>query len=113
MKIGVGSQNFHSITGHAGKSRRFIIYVADGTGSVEERERLDLPKEMSLHEFRGIEHPLFELDALITGGCGQGFITRMSAAGVDVIATSETDPLKAVISYLQGRPLPPPAPHNH
>jgi len=37
----------------------------------------------------------------------------MASAGVEVIATSETDPLKAAMDYLQGRPLPPPAPHEH
>ncbi len=113
MKIGITSQNFRSITGHAGKTRRFLIYETDAAGGVHELERLDLPKEMSMHEFRGIEHPLFELHALLTGSCGQGFINRMARAGVEVIATAETDPLKAVMDYLQGRPLPPPAPHEH
>lgn len=113
MKIGVSSQNFRSITGHAGKSRRFIIFEPDGASGVREIDRLDLPKEMSMHEYRGPRHPLFELDALITGGCGRGFINRMAAAEVYVVATSETDPRKAVLDYLQGKPLPPPAPHEH
>ena len=46
MKIGVGSQNFRTITGHAGKTRRFLIYEA-GQAGIREIERLDLPKEMS------------------------------------------------------------------
>jgi len=113
MKIGITSQNFRTITGHAGKSRRFLIYSPQTDGSVQEVERLDLPKEMSMHEFRGDSHPLYELDVLITGGCGAGFIRRLGAYDVEVIATAETDPLKATSDYLAGRPLPPPEPHDH
>ncbi len=49
MKVGVTSQNFRTITGHAGKTRRFIIYEADNEG-IKEVERLDLPKEMAMHK---------------------------------------------------------------
>jgi hypothetical protein len=30
MRIGVTSQNFRTITGHAGKTRRFLVYQATG-----------------------------------------------------------------------------------
>jgi len=113
MKIGITSQNFRTVTGHAGKSRRFLIYSPGANGDLQEVERLDLSKEMSMHEFRGDTHPVYELDALITGGCGAGFIRRLGAYGVKVIATAESDPLKAATDYLAGRPLPPPAPHDH
>jgi len=113
MRIGVTSQNFRSITGHAGKTRRFLVYEARADGSIHETERLDLPKEMSMHEFRGDGHPIFELDVLITGGCGQGFRQRMAAQGVRVIATSETDPATAVSGIVAGAALPPPMPHEH
>ena len=113
MKIGITSQNFRTITGHAGKSRRFLVYLPQADGSLQEVERLDLPKEMSMHEFRGDSHPLYQLDVLITGGCGAGFIHRLGNFGVKVIATAETDPQKAAADYLAGRPLPPPAPHDH
>ena len=113
MKIGVTSQNFRTITGHAGKTRRFLIYESQQAVDFREVDRLDLPKEMSMHEFRGDRHPLDDLDVLITGGCGEGFIRRMSAKSVRVIATGETDPSTAVSDYLAGRPLPPPKPHEH
>jgi len=113
MKIGVSSQNFRTITGHAGKSRRFLVYTATENGEFKEEERIDLPKEMSLHEFRGDQHPLFELDVLITGGCGGGFYNRMAAYNVEVVATGETDPATAVSKYLKGEPLPPAKPHSH
>ncbi len=113
MKIGVSSQNFRTITGHAGKTRRFLIYSEDKTGTWVESERLDLPKEMSMHEFRGETHPIEVVDVLITAGCGQGFINKMSARGVKVVATSESDPLSAVQLYLSGNDLPAANPHQH
>jgi predicted Fe-Mo cluster-binding NifX family protein len=112
MKIGVTSQNFRTITGHAGRTRRFLVYEWSGA-EIRELDRLDLPKEMAMHEFRGDSHPLAELDVLITGGAGQGFVRRMAAQGVRVVATAETDPMKAVSELVAGRPLPPPMPHEH
>lgn len=111
--IGISSQNFRTITGHAGKARRFLLYEISGHDQVEETGRLDLPKAMSMHEFRGEEHPLFGLDVVITGGCGNGFIRRLSTKGVTVVATSETDPTQAVRLVAAGKPLAPPMPHDH
>jgi predicted Fe-Mo cluster-binding NifX family protein len=114
MKIAVASQNFRSITQHAGKSRRFLIFEQDATtGEVQEIARLDLPKDMSMHEFRGVDHPLFEMDCLIAGSGGQGFIQRMARAGVQVVITSEQDPITAVTAVIEGKPLPAAAPHHH
>jgi predicted Fe-Mo cluster-binding NifX family protein len=113
MRIGVSSQNFRTITGHAGKARRFIIYDARQDGSVQEIERLDMPKTMSLHEFRGEEHPLFALDTVITASCGAGFVSRLAAKGVRVVATSETDPVAAAQAIATGQALPAPLPHEH
>lgn len=113
MKIGVTSQNFRTITGHAGKTRRFLIYSKNEQGEWRESERLDLPKEMSMHEFRGVKHPIEVVDILITAGCGAGFIRKMQARGVEVITTSESDPLLAATQYASGQDLPPAVPHSH
>jgi predicted Fe-Mo cluster-binding NifX family protein len=113
MKIGVTSQNFRTITGHAGKTRRFMVYSEDGQGQWHELDRIDLPREMSMHEFKGIEHPIDELDVLITASCGGGFIRKMAKRGVDVIQTAETDPVSAVTRLMSGLPLKPPLPHEH
>lgn len=97
MKVGISSQNFKTITGHAGKARRFIIYEVDVQQQITPLEELDLPKEMSMHEWHGKgQHPLFDLDVLITASCGEGFKNRMSREGVSVHVTDETNPLKAV-----------------
>jgi predicted Fe-Mo cluster-binding NifX family protein len=115
MRIAVTSQNFRSITGHAGKSRRFIVYDVVAGGEPSEVQRLDLPKEMSLHEYHGDDHPLFGLglNAIITGGAGGGFIHRMARQGIEVLATGETDIGVALAALAAGQPLPPAAPHEH
>lgn len=103
MKIGITSQNFRTITGHAGKGRRFIIFTIEEGQPPKETDRLDLPKAMSLHAWDGTgEHPLFQLDYLITAGCGEGFIRRMAREGVQVKVTSVTDPELAVQAFIDG-----------
>lgn len=97
MKVGISSQNFRTITGHAGKARRFFVYEVDAQRQIVPQEKLDLPKEMSMHEWHGEgPHPLFDLDVLITASCGEGFKHRMSKAGITVHVTDEIDPLQAV-----------------
>ena len=113
MKIAVTSQNFRTITGHAGKTRRFLMFCGDSASDLAECERLDLPRDMSMHAFQGDVHPVDSADVLITAGCGDGFKRRMAARGIRVVTTSETDPLKAAQAVLAGTPLPPPVPHDH
>jgi predicted Fe-Mo cluster-binding NifX family protein len=113
MKIAITSQNFRTVTGHAGKTRRFLVYEADGE-NVREVGRLDLPKEQSFHELHGdAPHPIDGVDVLVTGGCGENFVARMARRGIRVVATGETDPLTAATLVSTGRPLPPAAPHDH
>jgi len=113
MKIGVSSQNFRTITGHAGKARRFFVFEQLTDGTLHKLERIDLPKEMALHGYSQDDHPLFELDVLVTAGCGSGFINRMATHNVQVIATSETDPKEVVEKLLAGKAISPPAPPEH
>ncbi len=76
-------------------------------------DRFDLPKELSIHEFRGDgPHPLYSVQAVIAGGAGAGFVRRMAEHGVIAVATSETDPASAVAQFLAGV-LPEAAPHDH
>lgn len=102
MKIAVASQNFKSVTGHAGKSRRFIIFDIDTPCGPEKVERLELSVEMSVHEFSGGSHPLDDMNVIIAASAGQGFIARMARRGVQVITCGEREPHKAVRAYLTG-----------
>ncbi len=113
MKIAITSQNYRTITGHAGKSRRFLTYSVNDDGHWQELERLDLPKEMSLHEYHGEDHPAYNFDVIITAGCGDNFIRRMQQHGVEVLATGETDPLSALQMIIRKQPLPPAGSREH
>ena len=112
MKIAVSSQNFRTVTAHAGKARRFIVFDLATPCTPREVERLELPRELALHEYRGLDHPLFAMDAVITGGAGDGFVRRLGARGIEVVLTGETDPLQAVHDYVAGI-VKPPLPHEH
>ncbi|MCU7834598.1 MAG: nitrogen fixation protein [gamma proteobacterium symbiont of Taylorina sp.] len=113
MKIAVTSQNFRTITGHAGKTRRFIVYQAKENDVPVEIERLDLAKEMSMHAWQGGAHPIDVVDVLITAGCGEGFIHKMAYRNIQVIRTSEADPVTAVTAIIKGQSLPDPEAHHH
>ncbi len=102
MKVAVTSQNFRTVTAHAGKTRRFLIFDISCPCSPREIDRLDLDKDMSFHAFRGNLHPIDGVTALITGGAGEGFRARMAQRDIELIVTGETDPLQAVVDYTQG-----------
>lgn len=106
MRIAVTSQNFRTVTGHAGRARRFIVFEAGGQEVPREIERLDLDAEMAMHGYgRNAAHPLDTMKVLITGGAGEGFVRNMAARGVMVVATAETDPKLAVEAFFAGRVL--------
>jgi predicted Fe-Mo cluster-binding NifX family protein len=113
MLIAIASQNLHTITGHAGMSRRFIVFDAAPGKTPHVVDHLDLPKEQSIHAFQGEgSHPLDAVDVVIAASAGAGFIARMAARGVKAVVTSETDPTTAVVDYLAGT-LAAAAPHEH
>jgi predicted Fe-Mo cluster-binding NifX family protein len=96
VKIAVTSQNFRTVTGHAGKARRFLVFDVDEGGVITPAERIDLPKEMSLHEYKGDDHPIFDMDVVITQSCGDGFGHRLAKHQVRLLLSEEEDPGEAV-----------------
>ncbi|MFA7281029.1 MAG: nitrogen fixation protein [Sterolibacterium sp.] len=103
MRIAVTSQNFKSVTGHAGRAHRFIVFEAQGVEPAREVDRLDLDETITIHGFDPrAAHPLDRMDVLITAGAGAGLIRRLAARGVLVVATDESDPVRAVEAYLSG-----------
>jgi hypothetical protein len=95
MRIGVSSQNYRTVSGHAGHSRRFIVYESTARGGIVEVERLELPKAMAMHTYRGDIHPLFGLDMLVTAECDLSFRRRLARHGVCVVTTDARDPARA------------------
>ncbi|EEW26178.1 NifB/NifX family molybdenum-iron cluster-binding protein [Rhodobacter ferrooxidans] len=113
MRFAIASQNFRTVTGHAGKTRRFLVYEAETGQTPREVERFDLPKDLSIHEFRGDgPHPLDSVAVVIAASAGDGFVRRLAARGVIAVATAETDPVAAITGYLAGS-LSAAAPHDH
>jgi predicted Fe-Mo cluster-binding NifX family protein len=109
MKIAVSSQNFRTITGHAGKAQRFLIYQVNSNGEVVELERLEIPQEMTFHELRGSEvvaHPLDQVKVLITGGAGVHFVQCLAQRGIEVCITAESEPLQAIRGFLTNSLVP-------
>ncbi len=102
MKIAVTSQNFRTVTGHAGRARRFLLFDVAADGTITEAGRLDLPIEQSFHEWRGsAPHPIDGVDVLISAEFGEGFAARMARRGIEAVMTTETEPLAAVRDYVQ------------
>ncbi len=110
MRIAVTSQNFRTVTGHAGRARRFLIYDAEPGAEPIEIARLDLPKELAMHEFHGAEpHPLDGVDVVLSQGFGDGFARRLAMRDILVFATGQIDPAEAVTAYLATRQMEPDA----
>lgn len=103
MRIAVTSQNFRTVTPHAGRARRFLVFEAEAGAEPKEVDRLDLAKELAMHDWHGTgAHPLDAVDVLIAGSFGEGFGQRMAARGIVALRTDKTDPLEAVKDYLAG-----------
>ena len=102
MKIAVTSQNRKTITGHAGKCRKFWIYEIDNK-TILKKTLLELALEQSLHESHGAgAHPLDGINVLISGGAGHGLIRRLNNMGIQGLVTAETEPDSAVADFLNG-----------
>jgi predicted Fe-Mo cluster-binding NifX family protein len=111
MRIAVTSQNFRTVTGHAGRARRFLIYDAELGAEPIEIARLELPKELAMHEFHGAgPHPLDGVDVVLSQGFGDGFARRLAMRDILVFATDQTDPAEAVTAYLATRQIEPEGP---
>lgn len=101
MKIAVTSQNFRTVTGHAGRARRFLIYDVPPGREPALVERLDLPRELAMHEFHAAgPHPIDGVDVILSEGFGEGFARRMAKRGIIAATTDKTDPVDAVKAYL-------------
>ncbi len=103
MRIAVSSQNWTTITRHAGRSRRFLVFEADGAAPPTEEARLDLAPDQTMHETpHECPHPLDEMVAVITAEAGAGFVRKMTARGVAVVFAEGLTPIEAAHRYAAG-----------
>ena len=116
MKVAVVSEDFRTLTGRAGRARRFLLFEADEGRPPQLETRVELPAECptyhDLHEDDETPHPLDGM-VLITNEAGEGFRERLAKRGTQVHITSERDPSTAVALLLEGKlPAKAPAPRQ-
>ena len=101
FSIAVCSQNRKTVTGHAGKCRKFWVYrIQDG--QVAGKTLLELPIEQSLHESPADQpHPLDGVHALIAGSMGDGMKQRLIRNGIRGLVTDMQDPDEVVAVFLE------------
>ncbi|MFN4326796.1 MAG: NifB/NifX family molybdenum-iron cluster-binding protein [Azonexus sp.] len=100
MHIAVTSQNRHSITGHAGKCRKFWVYDIE-QGRVMGKQLLELPLKATLHtQHDALPEALAGINVLISGGMGAGLYQRLMQQGILPVITVEEDPDQAITAFL-------------
>ena len=102
MKFAITSQDYLTITAHAGKTTRFLLFESDATGEPVETGRIDLDDAQTIHNFKGGKHPLDGVDVLIARSAGQCFVDRMRERGVVTVVAPGLYPREAVAAYLSG-----------
>lgn len=120
MKIAITSQNQRTVSGHAGKTTRFVVFEIENN-NITSKSTLELEKENVLHEyFHGnpspdYVHPVLEMDVVITGSMGPGFPVKMKANGIEAVMTDEKDIEVVINKFLDGTlaRLQPNAHHHH
>lgn len=107
MKIAVTSQNFKTVTNHAGKARRFIVYDVTSPDNIVEIERHDLAPEMAFHNFNGEMHPIDGIDVLISASFGEGFARKMAQRGIKASIAQTSNITNAIFDFIDnGQRLP-------
>ncbi|NJL50327.1 MAG: nitrogen fixation protein [Blastochloris sp.] len=103
MRIAVVSNDFQTVTPHAGRSQRFLVFEAEPGQVPREVQRLELPQSHILQSFKGNRpHPLGTVRAVIAGSAGPGVIARLKERGIATAITTEPDPKTAIRLYLAG-----------
>ena len=106
MQVAIVSADFKTVTGPAGKARRYLIFDAESGAEPRLQRQLELPEgaptHHDLHEDDQVPHRVDGM-VLITTEAGEGFTERLARRGTRVLITSETDPKTAVALWLDGR----------
>lgn len=109
MRIAVSSNDFKSVSGHAGQARRWLIFEGEKGAAAREVERIELLAENVFHHHKDANgpHPLEKMQALITRSAGEGFLRRMAKKQIDARLTAERNAAKAANDYLMDCLKPP------
>ncbi len=116
MKVAAVSEDFLTLSGKAGKARRFLVYEAERNRPPLLEKKYELPENVlafhDLHEDHQSPHPLDGM-LLLTADAGEGFRERLQRRGITVVITSERDPEQAIRKMFDGTlPEIPPTPRE-
>jgi len=110
MKIAIATQDFATVSSHAGKTRQWLVYDLSAHRASQllpAPRQVDLEKEQVLHVFEdNAPHPLDGVDIVVAASAGDGFIRHMKKRGTEVLLTGESDPAVAITRILAGEALP-------
>ncbi|MGD9887679.1 MAG: NifB/NifX family molybdenum-iron cluster-binding protein [Halothiobacillaceae bacterium] len=111
--IAITSQNRKTVTGHAGRCRKFWLYPVEN-GQIGERRLVELALEDTFHGGgRGMPPGLEDINVFISQGMGEGMVHRLQRQGVEAWVTKETEPDMALRAYLRGEPSGEAETHEH
>ncbi|MFT4279361.1 MAG: hypothetical protein QM576_23690 [Rhodopseudomonas sp.] len=110
MKIAIPTQDWATISGHAGQASRWMVFDLsehrDGR-PLPPPSRVELTKEQLPHYFKDDgPHPLDGVELIVAGSAGDGYVRHMKKRGADVLLTGETDPATAIDLIIKGETLP-------
>jgi hypothetical protein len=101
--------DFETVAGHAGQSRRWLVFDWEPESAIPEPWRVELEKRQVFHHFEADEpHPLDGVGLIVAQSAGDGFLRRMRRRNVEVLLTGERDPRRALERILAGEALPDP-----
>ena len=110
MKIAIATKNWQTVSGHAGKTRYWLLYdlqPGQAVDSLSPPARIELTNDQVVHHFQDDgPHPLDGVEIVVAGSAGDGFVRHMKKRGADVMLTGETDPSAALKRIIAGEPLP-------
>jgi hypothetical protein len=106
MKVAVVSEDFRTLTGRAGKARRFLLFKAKSGRRPQLEKYFELPGDFpTYHELHDDDRTFHPIDGmvLVANEAGEGFRERLARRGTTVHITSERDPHTAVALLLEGK----------
>ncbi|MBI5132082.1 MAG: hypothetical protein HZA66_21780 [Rhodopseudomonas palustris] len=110
MKIAFPTNDWATISGHAGQTPNWLVYdlTEHRAGQrLPEPTRIELTKEQLPHYFKDDgPHPLDGVELIVAGSAGDGYVRHMKKRGADVVLTGETDPATALAHVIKGEALP-------
>lgn len=101
LRIAVSSQNRRTITGNAGRCRRFWVYeIRKNRVDGKTLRELTL-KETLLSSLPDKDHPLGDVHVMLTGEVSPFLYQRLQYGGIRPFVTEESDPDEAVRLLLE------------